>query len=344
MSDIRVLVVDDSAAMRALFSDILDQAKGVEVVGTARSADEARDMIAERKPDVLTLDVEMPGMTGMEFLEELMSTNPIPVIMLSSVTQEGTGTAQKALALGAVDCFPKPLHTSQEEFSATVAKLGSIVLAAAANGPGNATNNSSACASDYESDGRMVALAAAALSLEVMRETIAAFPANCPPTIILVDADPAEVERAVDRLRPSVACEIKGIEGDEMLSPGTVYLAYDKSRHIVVENDFALLAKAIERDPVGGHRPSADLLFASMARTGLGAVAGLLAGPGSDGVRGLEALAKSGALVFAQQPDSICAHQRHDDLRKSVSDAASVGKASIGEFILEKTSKTKLAA
>ena len=124
MSNVKVLVVDDSAAMRALFSEILDEAKGVEVVGLARNVEDAREQIAKLKPDVLTLDVEMPGMTGMEFLAELMQTNPMPVVMLSSVTQDGTGTAQKALELGAYDCFPKPLHTSQEEFTATVAKLG----------------------------------------------------------------------------------------------------------------------------------------------------------------------------------------------------------------------------
>jgi len=157
MSNVKVLVVDDSAAMRALFSDILDQAKGVDVVGTARNADQARDMIAELKPDVLTLDVEMPGMTGMEFLAELMETNPMPVIMLSSVTQEGTGTAHKALEIGAVDVFPKPLHTSQEEFTKTVNKLGSIVIAAASTEPGSAAGaqeGSDDAVSSFEPDGR----------------------------------------------------------------------------------------------------------------------------------------------------------------------------------------------
>ena len=108
MNDARVLVVDDSAAMRALFSDILEQVRGVQVVGTANGAAEARDQIAELKPNVITLDVEMPGMSGIEFLEELMTTNPIPVVMLSSLTQVGTETSLKAYDLGAVECFPKP--------------------------------------------------------------------------------------------------------------------------------------------------------------------------------------------------------------------------------------------
>ena len=131
MHDARVLVVDDSAAMRALFCDILEQTRNVTVVGTAASADAARDQIAELKPNVVTLDVEMPGMSGIEFLEEIMGTNPLPVVMLSGLTQSGTETSLKAYELGAVECFPKPLRATPEQFSKNVSKLGKIVLAAA---------------------------------------------------------------------------------------------------------------------------------------------------------------------------------------------------------------------
>ena len=124
MHDARVLVVDDSAAMRALFADILDQTKGVTVVGTARDAADARDQLDELRPNVLTLDVEMPGMSGIEFLEEIMATRPMPVVMLSSLTQSGAETSLKAFELGAVDCFPKPLKATPEQFSKTVGKLG----------------------------------------------------------------------------------------------------------------------------------------------------------------------------------------------------------------------------
>ena len=128
---IRVLIVDDSATMRALFSAVLDQAKDVRVVGAAANAAEAREQIAELKPNVVTLDVEMPGMSGIEFLEEIMANNPLPVVMLSSLTQSGTETSLKAYDLGAVECFPKPLKATPEQFAKTVGKLGKIVLAAA---------------------------------------------------------------------------------------------------------------------------------------------------------------------------------------------------------------------
>lgn len=333
MADIRVLVVDDSAAMRALFCDILDQAKGVEVVGAARNADEARDLIAERKPQVLTLDVEMPGMTGMEFLEELMGTNPLPVIMLSSVTQEGTGTAQKALSLGAVDCFPKPLHTSPEEFAKTVAKLGKIVIAAAENGPGKPASAQQAQLSGSD-DGTIIALVAATESLETVRETIAAFRADCPATVILVDADEERVERAIDRLRPSVACKIETGDGDHMLTQGTVYLAYRKDRHVVIENDFAPILKSIDRDPIGGCRPSADMFLASVARSGLEAKGAVLAGSSNDGIRGLAALAKAGWPVFLENGDDGMGNPRFEKARAMVEGAQCVSSQDIIAHLL----------
>ncbi len=347
MNNVRVLVVDDSAAMRALFCDVLDQAKGVEVVGTARSADQARDLIAELKPDVLTLDVEMPGMTGMEFLEEIMATNPLPVIMLSSVTQEGTGTAQKALALGAVECFPKPLHTSQAEFSATVNKLGAIVIAAASvdvSAGGNAASEQSGDLQGFESDGRLVVLAAATGSIEVVREIIAAYPPNCPPTVVLLDASDELCERAVDRLRSSVACKIEDASDDAMLLPGTVYLAYRKDRHIIIENDFAPIIKLVERDPIAGQRPSADMLLASVARAGLPAVGGVLAGTGSDGARGLEALARTGAQIFVQSADEVAPSERLKAVREVCPSGEGVKASQIPGWILNATRRHQEAA
>lgn len=347
MSNVRVLVVDDSAAMRALFCDILDQAKGVEVVGTAKSADDARDKIAELKPDVLTLDVEMPGMTGMEFLAELMATNPIPVVMLSSVTQEGTGTAQKARDLGAVDCFPKPLHSTPAQFQATVAKLGEIVIAAANTDLVAAAAQSDGASGglhDYEPDGRIVVLAAASGSIEVMREIIAAYPANCPPTIILLDAEEDQAERAVDRLRPSVACKIEDAASDVMLVSGTVYLAYRKDQHVVIENDYAPLLKLVERDPIAGHRPSADMLLASLARAGLPALGGVLAGTSGDGARGLDALAKSGAVTCLQNSDSVGPNNRYEAVRAVCAAAEGVDAVDLPAWILAATRKQKLAA
>lgn len=131
MAVTKVLVVDDSITMRALFSNALERSKDIVVVGAADGADEARAMIAELRPDVLTLDVEMPGMNGIDFLAELMETRPIPVVMLSTLTQKGADISLRAIELGAVDCFPKPQRATPDEFEKISAKLCKTVITAA---------------------------------------------------------------------------------------------------------------------------------------------------------------------------------------------------------------------
>ena len=340
MSNVRVMVVDDSAAMRALFCDILDQAKGVDVVGTARNADEARDKLEELKPDVLTLDVEMPGMTGMEFLEEIMAENPLPVIMLSSITQAGTGTAEKALQLGAVHCFPKPQHTTPEEFNATVNKLGGIVIQAAngeLSGGGSETGG-------YQSDGRIVALTGDAGGISAMREIVAAYPAACPPTLIVLDADEAAVENAVATMRPSVACQIEDAIDGAMMTPGTVYLAYNPAVHVLLEAGPSPIIRLADRDPVAGVRPSADLLFGSMARAGIPAVGGVLAGKGTDGAKGVQMLSAAKASVFVHKPHDYEPGERYDAVRGLGIEVEALPQNGIADWILAQTSAEEQAA
>ncbi len=339
MANVRVMVVDDSAAMRALFCDILDNAKGVTVCGTAKNADEARAQLDVLKPDVLTLDVEMPGKSGMEFLEEVMATRPMPVIMLSSITQAGTGTARRALELGAVHCFPKPLHTSREEFDATVRQLGDIVLKAAAGElqPGGEGAENGAGAPGYRSDGRIVALACGAAGIESARQVFAAYDAGCPPTIVLFDADSAAVENAVRAMFHSLPCQLDHAVDGVSLEPGKVWLAHDPTRHVIVEPGEPPRLRLVERDPVNGCRPSADLLFGSLARSGLRAVGGLLTGSGTDGVRGLGILAETGNQIFVQRPADYAPRDRYDAVRAQGLEAADLPQEAIPEWLLEQT-------
>lgn len=342
MANVRVLVVDDSAAMRALFCDILDNAKGVTVCGTAKNADEARDQIEALKPDVLTLDVEMPGMSGMEFLEEVMATKPMPVIMLSSITQAGTGTARRALDLGAVHCFPKPLHSSREEFDATVRTLGDIVLKAASGelqpgGGGEADAAGEGPGAKYRSDGRIVALAAGAAGIETARQVLAAYDAACPPTVVLFDADPGAVDKAVAAMRHSLPCQLENAVDGVALEIGKVWLAHDPTRHVIVEAGEPPRLRLVERDPVNGCRPSADLLFGSLARTGLPALGGLLTGGGTDGVRGLGILAEAKGRVFVQRPADYAPRDRYDAVRAQGLELADLRQEAIPEWILEQT-------
>jgi two-component system chemotaxis response regulator CheB len=339
MADVRVLVVDDSAAMRALFCDILDNAKGVTVCGVAKNADDARDQLEKLKPDVLTLDVEMPGKSGMEFLEEVMATRPLPVIMLSSITQAGTGTARRALELGAVHCFPKPLHTSREEFDATVRQLGDIVIKAASGElqPGGADQSGGGASASYCSDGRVVALACGAAGIETARQVLAAYDAACPPTIVLFDAESGAVENAVRAMRASLPCQLGDAVDGVSLEPGKVWLAHDPTRHVIVEAGAPPRLRLVERDPVNGCRPSADLLFGSLARSGLEALGGLLTGNGTDGVRGLNILSEAGARVFVQRPADYAPRDRYDAVRALGLELADLRQEAIPDWILEQT-------
>lgn len=343
MTNVRVLVVDDSAAMRALFCDILDNAKGVTVCGTAKNADDARDQLEKLRPDVLTLDVEMPGKSGMEFLEEVMETRPMPVIMLSSITQAGTGTARRALELGAVHCFPKPLHTSREEFDATVRQLGDIVLKAAAGElkPGGECaeggEGGEGGGAKYRSDGRIVALACGAAGIESARQVLAAYDADCPPTIVLFDADSGAVENAVRAMRHSLPCQLGDAVDGVSLEAGKGWLAHDPTRHVVVEAGESPRLRLVERDPVSGCRPSADLLFGSLARSGLPALGALLTGSGNDGVRGLAILAETKGKIFVQRPADYAPRDRYDAVRAQQLELADLRQEAIPEWILEQT-------
>lgn len=311
MNEARVLVVDDSAAMRALFSDLLDQAKNVVVVGTAANADEARKQIGELRPNVLTLDVEMPGMSGMEFLEEVMETKPMPVVMLSSLTQSGTEVSLKAYELGAVECFPKPLKATPEQFAKTVGQLGKIVLAAANSnvkerrkgGPARPAAASTAAAA-YVWNGHVLALSASMGGIDALTELFALFPAACPATAVVLGAEPMVADAFVNRMAGQLPCQIRKAVDGAALEQGVIHVAADPAHHLVVEAGNPPRLRLVARDPVDGARPSATLLYGTMARASVPAVGCVLTGMGEDGAKGLKMLRESGAATFAQDPGS----------------------------------------
>jgi two-component system chemotaxis response regulator CheB len=302
MHEARVLVVDDSAAMRALFSDILDEAKNVRVVGVAASAGAARDQIAELKPNVITLDVEMPGMSGIEFLAEIMETNPLPVVMLSSLTQAGTETSLKAYELGAVECFPKPLRATPEQFAKTVGKLGKIVLAAANSNVHDRKARSEHKQSDahFEWNGRIAAFSASMGGIDALTTILSQFPANCPPTVVCLQAEPMVVDTFIKRLDTDLKCHVRAAKDGMNLTPGTIHIAADPEHHVVVEPGQPARLRLMARDPVEGVRPSANLLFGSIARGAMPAVGTVLTGMGSDGARGLKLMRDAGQDTLVQ--------------------------------------------
>lgn len=306
MHEARVLVVDDSAAMRALFSDVLEGAKNVQVVGTAANAAEARDKIAELQPNVVTLDVEMPGMSGIEFLEEIMTNRPMPVVMLSSLTQSGTETSLKAYELGAVECFPKPLKATPEQFTKTVGKLGKIVLSAAnanVRERGTARNRESRAAeTTFNWNGHYVALSASMGGIDALTKLLIDYPARCPPTVIVLQTEPALAETFIARMDQAAQCSVKAARDGASLTPGTVHIAADPDHHVVLEAGQPPKLRLVVRDPVDGARPSATLLYASVARTEIPAVGAVLTGSGIDGAKGLKLMRDAGCDTLAQDP------------------------------------------
>jgi two-component system chemotaxis response regulator CheB len=289
--------------MRALFSDILDQAKNVTVVGTARDASDARQQIAELKPNVITLDVEMPGMSGIEFLEEIMTNEPLPVVMLSSLTQAGTETSLRAFELGAVECFPKPLKATPEQFAKSVGKLGKIVLAAANSNVRDRkprTEAKAASEAPFEWNGHLAAISASMGGIDALTTMLAQFPGNCPPTVVCLQAEPMLVETFIKRLDEMLKCHVRAAKDGASLAQGTIHIAADPEHHVVVEPGQPPRLRLMARDPVDGARPSANLLFGSIARGAIPSVGAVLTGMGSDGARGLRLLRETGSETFVQ--------------------------------------------
>lgn len=311
MHDAKVLVVDDSAAMRALFCDILEQAPNVTVVGTAASADAAREQITELRPNVVTLDVEMPGMSGIEFLEEIMTTNPLPVVMLSGLTQSGTEVSLKAYELGAVECFPKPLKATPEQFRKDVSKLGKIVLAAANSNVRDRSRRRTSAASgaSFTWNGHIVAFSASMGGIDALTDILAHWPANCPPTVIALQAEPALVDTLIARLDRDLGCSVRAATDGAELLQGTVHFAADPGKHAVFEAGQPPRIRLIERDPIDGVRPSANLLYGTIARAGIPAVGAVLTGLGEDGAKGLKMMRDAGCQTFAQDRASAIVSQ-----------------------------------
>ena len=310
MADVRVLVVDDSTTMRALFCGMFDDAKGVQVLDHAASAAEAREIMTKMKLDVMTLDIEMPGMNGLEFLEEVMRERPMPVIMLSTLTQKGADASIKAMELGAFDCFPKPTTATRDEFDRIAPKLVALVKGAA-NGKPTAKKKTAveqAAGDDYRPGDRVVALSASTGGVAALMQILPAFPAHCPPTIIVLPLEPAMEESFIARLDAACKPRIRRAMDGQKLEPGNVYLAVNKDNHVIVDRWPETVLKLLPSDPVGGARPSASLLFATLAKTaGARVVAGVLTGLGNDGAAGLMALKQAGAVTFAQDMDSAAA-------------------------------------
>ncbi|WP_428969119.1 protein-glutamate methylesterase/protein-glutamine glutaminase [Sphingomonas sp. Xoc002] len=301
---VRTLIVDDSPTMRALIAGMLSRDPDIEVVGAANGPHQAREMIKALDPDVITLDVEMPDMNGLDFLERVMRLRPMPVVMLSTLTQAGADTTIRALELGAVECCAKPATNCIDP------RIAESVKAAASSRRIRVRDMAPAAPApmaDFKPiPGSLIAIGASTGGVEALIQVLSGFPANCPPTVICQHM-PATFTTSfaarLDRLSKPTVTEAR--HGQPLVA-GHVYLAPGGTHHMEVGGvDGQYRARLIPDDPVSGHRPSVDRLFHSVARTvGAKAVGAILTGMGRDGADGLLAMRGKGCMTIGQDRDS----------------------------------------
>jgi len=300
---VRVLVVDDSALVRTLVSELLGADPGIEVVGTASDPYIAREKIKRLSPDMLTLDVEMPRMDGLTFLRNLMRLRPMPVLMVSSLTEAGAAVTLDALALGAVDFVAKP----RIDIARGLAGYGELLvekvkLAARARVGRIATAEPRREGPiGYRTTERLVAIGASTGGTEAIREVLEQMPADAPATVIVQHIPAAFSASFAERLDRHSRMTVLQAEDQQPLLPGHAYVA-PGGRHLRVARSGARwICRLGDDEPVCRHRPSVDVLFESVAaHAGRNASAALLTGMGEDGAAGLLALRRAGAATVAQ--------------------------------------------
>lgn len=297
---VRVLVVDDSPTMRGLIGAALRRDPEIVVVGSANDPLEARKAIKELDPDVITLDVEMPNMNGLEFLEKIMRLRPMPVVMVSTLTQRGAEVTLAALELGAVDCVGKPGTgiAAAEAFGDLALKVKTAARSRVR--PRDSGGTAVAPPAGYCSRDVVLAIGASTGGVEALIEIISGFPGTCPPTLVTQHMPGAFTRSFAERLdKVSAATVSEAVEGAP-LEPGRVYLAPGGVAHLEITRSACPRCHLVATGPVNGHRPSVDVLFDSVARSGRPAVGVILTGMGRDGARGLLAMREAGAHTLGQ--------------------------------------------
>lgn len=308
---VRVLIIDDSVVIRQLLKDIFARDGSIEVVGTASDPIEGYDKIVQLKPDVLTLDVEMPRMDGITFLEKLMRSHPMPVVMISTLTREGSEVTLRALELGAVDFIAKPTQSIFTGMSALAHEITSKVKAAARARvrprQAHVTPVEAPRVTLRSPTGpqRLVAIGASTGGPEAIRQVLQGLPAQVPPIVIVQHMPPVFTRSFAERLDRLCTVRVKEAEDGDLLEPGHAYIAPGDYHLQVTRNGSQYRARVVQTEPVNRHRPSVDALFDSVVEaSGAATVAVLLTGMGADGARGMKRLRDAGAHTIAQDEET----------------------------------------
>jgi two-component system chemotaxis response regulator CheB len=309
---IKVVIVDDSALIRSVMSEIVNSQPDMEVAGVAPDPLVARDLIKRVNPDVLTLDVEMPKMDGLDFLEKLMRLRPMPVLMVSSLTERGSEITMRALELGAVDFVTKPKISIQAGMREYTELITDKIRAAARARVRQRTLQAPSAGvplpqlrSPLTSSEKLIIIGASTGGTEAIREFLMQMPSDCPGILIaqhMPEGFTTSFARRLDSL-----CKISVVEsqGNERVLPGHAYIAPGHSHLLLSRSGANYMTKIEQTDPVNRHRPSVDVLFRSAAAAaGKNAIGVILTGMGKDGAQGMLDMKTAGAYNFAQDEAS----------------------------------------
>ena len=318
---IKVLIVDDSSLIRKLLSEILSTDNEIEVVGTAQDPFAAREKIKKLQPDVITLDVEMPRMDGITFLKNLMRLHPIPVIMISSLTEKGADITLEALESGAIDFVSKPkldlahslpdytyeiiskiktaskvnVHTRSQS-TTSIAEVAPKNSADVILGKDNKTTKK-----HFKTTDTIIALGASTGGTEAIKDVLMRMPADAPGIVISQHIPEAFSGPFSKRMNGCSAMTVYEAHDGQYILPGHVYIA-PGSHHLLIERDGArFVCRLNDGPPVNRHRPSVDVMFRSVAQNvGRNAIGVILTGMGDDGAAGMKELHDAGASTIAQ--------------------------------------------
>lgn len=304
---IKVLVVDDSALIRQILSEIIKSESDMTLVGAAPDAFVAKKLVLEKSPDVITLDIEMPKVDGLRFLEVLMNAKPTPVVMISTLTEKGAEATLRSLELGAIDFVAKPKIGVAQGMAEYHELIVDKIRTAARSKVKKAkpAKVSSVNKVSYSGTEKLIAIGASTGGTEAIKEVLQTFPANAPATVITQHMPAGFTSTYARRLDSVCQMQVKEAKGGERLLPGQAYLA-PGDKHMEIERSGADYRIRLSDGPrVSGHKPSVDVLFNSLCKSaGSNAIGVLLTGMGSDGANGLLELFNAGCETFCQNEAS----------------------------------------